>query len=94
LCASVKLLPLVHFPPQDDVVVFIAQFMALDIGGLSLNTLADQAKQEGNDDGASQATRLSMALVGTSQVVFFGGHFPRAANSQSARYDTVVNNLN
>lgn len=50
LYASVKLLPLVHFPPQDDVVVFIAQFVALDIGGLSLNTLADQAKQEGNDD--------------------------------------------
>jgi len=26
LCASVKLLPVVHLPPQFDVVVFIAQF--------------------------------------------------------------------
>lgn len=50
--ASVKFLPLVHFPPQCDVVVFVAQFLALDIGGLSLNTLADQAKQDGNDVGA------------------------------------------
>jgi hypothetical protein len=41
LYASVKLLPLVHVPPQYDVVVFLAQFVALDIGGLSLNTLAD-----------------------------------------------------
>lgn len=63
LYASVKLLPIVHFPPQYDVVVFIAQFVALDIGGLSLNTLANQAKQEGNDEGASQAKRLSIALV-------------------------------
>jgi hypothetical protein len=30
--ASVKLLPMVRFPPQLDVVVFIAQFVALDIG--------------------------------------------------------------
>jgi hypothetical protein len=30
-------------------------------------------------------------LIGTPQVVFFGGRFIRAANSQSARYDTVVN---
>ena len=44
LYASVKLLPIVHFPPQCDVIVFIAQFVALDIGGLSLNKLADQAK--------------------------------------------------
>jgi hypothetical protein len=33
LYASVKLLPIVHFPAQCDVVVFIAQFVALDIGG-------------------------------------------------------------
>lgn len=63
LYASVKLLPLVHFPPQLDVVVFIAQFIALDVGGLSLNKLADQAKKEGNDEGAKQARRLSLALV-------------------------------
>ncbi len=63
LYASVKLLPIVHFPPQYDVVVFIAQFIALDIGGLSLNKLADQAKKDGNDEGAKHARHLSIALV-------------------------------
>lgn len=63
LYASVKLLPIVHFPPQLDVVVFVAQFIALDIGGLSLNKLADQAKADGNLMGATQAKRLSIALV-------------------------------
>ncbi len=63
LYASVKLLPIVHFPPQFDVAVFIAQFVALDIGGLSLNKLADQAKKGGNDEGAKHARRLSLALV-------------------------------
>lgn len=63
LYASVKLLPVVRFPPQCDVVVFIAQFVALDIGGLSLNKLADQAKKDGNDEGAKHARRLSIALV-------------------------------
>lgn len=64
LYASVKLLPIVHFPPQFDVAVFIAQFIALDIGGLSLNKLADQAKQDGNEEGAKHARQLSIALVG------------------------------
>jgi hypothetical protein len=63
LYASVKLLPVVHFPPQFDVVVFIAQFVALDIGGLSLNKLADQAMKDGNSKGATDAKRLSIALV-------------------------------
>jgi F0F1-type ATP synthase assembly protein I len=63
LYASVKLLPIVRFPPQFDVVVFIAQFVTLDIGGLSLNKLADQAKKDGNEEGAKQAKRLSLALV-------------------------------
>jgi hypothetical protein len=64
LYASVKLLPVVYFPPQFDVAVFIAQFVALDIGGLSLNKLADQAKKDGNDEGAKHARHLSIALVG------------------------------
>lgn len=68
LYASVKLLPIVHFPPQFDVAVFIAQFVALDIGGLSLNKLADQAKKDGNDEGAKHARRLSIALVGVMLV--------------------------
>jgi predicted transcriptional regulator len=84
LYASVKLLPIVHFPPQFDVAVFIAQFVALDIGGLSLNKLADQAKQDGNDKGALHAKRLSIALVvimltgvimaGVNQVVTLDSH--------------------
>jgi hypothetical protein len=41
LYASVKLLPIVHFSAQCDVVVFIAQFVVLDVGGLSLNKLAE-----------------------------------------------------
>jgi|GEM_PF-4161793 len=53
LYASVKLLPVVHFPPQFDVVMFVA----LDIGGLSLNTLADQAKKDGNDERVSLPRR-------------------------------------
>lgn len=64
LYASVKLLPVVHFSPQFDVVVFIAQFIALDVGGLSLNKLADQAVKDGNEEGATHARRLSIALVG------------------------------
>jgi len=64
LYASVQLLPVVRFPPQCDVVVFIAQFVALDVGGLSLNKLADQAKKDGNDEGARHAQHLSIALVG------------------------------
>jgi len=63
LYASVKLLPVVHFAPQWDVVVFIAQFVALDVGGLSLNKLADRAKQRGDEAGATQAKRLSIALA-------------------------------
>ena len=63
LYASVKLLPTLHFPPQLDAIVFVAQFIALDVGGLSLNKLAAQALKEGNDVGAKQARRLSIALV-------------------------------
>lgn len=63
LYASVKLLPIVRFPLQLDAVVFVAQFIALDVGGLSLNKLADQALKEGNTTGAKQAKRLSIALV-------------------------------
>ncbi|MBO0791340.1 MAG: hypothetical protein J2P36_10370, partial [Ktedonobacteraceae bacterium] len=63
LYALVKLLPIVHFPPQLDVAVFIAQFVALDVGGFSLNKLADQAAKDSNHDGAKQARRLSLALV-------------------------------
>ncbi|HEU5377034.1 MAG TPA: hypothetical protein VFV38_16510 [Ktedonobacteraceae bacterium] len=64
LYASVKLLPIVHFPPQLDVVGFFAQFIALEIGGLCLNKLAEQAKKDGKEEGATCVRRLSIALVG------------------------------
>ncbi len=63
LYASVKLLPTVHMPASFDVAVFIAQFVALDVGGLSLGKLAKAAKREGNDEGATQASRMSNALI-------------------------------
>jgi hypothetical protein len=53
LYTSVKLLPVIYFLPQFDGMVFIAQFVALDIGRLSLNKLADQAKKDGNDERVS-----------------------------------------
>lgn len=63
LYASVKLLPVVHMPASLDVVVFIAQFVALDVGGLSLGKLAKQAAEAGNAEGALYAGRMSKALI-------------------------------
>lgn len=63
LYSSVKLLPVVHMPAALDVVVFIAQFVALDVGGLSLGKLAKQARAAGNEEGATQAGRMSTALI-------------------------------
>lgn len=63
LYSSVKLLPLVHFPAGLDVVVFIAQFIALDVGGLSLGKLAKQAAEEGNQAGEKRARWMSNALI-------------------------------
>lgn len=63
LYSSAKLLPVVHMPAALDVVVFIAQFVALDVGGLSLGKLAKQARAAGNEEGATQAGRMSTALI-------------------------------
>lgn len=63
LYASVKLLPVVHMPAGLDVVVFVAQFVALDVGGLSLGKLAKRAAEAGNDAGALYAARMSKALI-------------------------------
>lgn len=65
LYSSAKLLPAIQplLTAQLDAVVFIAQFIALDVGGLSLNKMADQV-QETNPTGARNAKRLSYALVG------------------------------
>lgn len=58
-----RLLPAVHTSPEWDNSVFIAQMVALDIGGLSLRKLANQAKKDGNTDGATLASRVSIALI-------------------------------
>lgn len=63
LYSSVKLLPMVHFPAGLDVVVFIAQFVALDVGGLSLGKLAKQAAEEGNQAGEKRARWMSNTLI-------------------------------
>jgi hypothetical protein len=63
LYASAKMLPIVHFPPWLDAMVFVAQFVALDVGGLSLGKLAKQARREGNDEGAQHAKAMSNALI-------------------------------
>jgi hypothetical protein len=58
-----RLLPAVHFPVQIDNVVFLCQMVALDIGGLGLRKLANQAKKDGNEDGATLAGNVSNALI-------------------------------
>ena len=63
LYASVKLLPVVHLPASLDVAVFIAQFVALDVGGLSLSKLAEQAEAAHNTHGATHARWMSRALL-------------------------------
>lgn len=58
-----RLLPAVHLPVQIDNVVFICQMVALDIGGLGLRKLANQARRDGNQDGAALAGRVSTWLI-------------------------------
>lgn len=64
LYSSAKLLPALqpYLNAQLDAAVFIAQFIALDVGGLSLNKMANLV-QETNPKGAKQAKWLSIALV-------------------------------
>lgn len=63
LYASVKLLPVVRLPASLDVTVFIAQFVALDVGGLSLSKLAEQAEAAHNPRGATHARWMSRGLL-------------------------------
>ncbi|HET8842299.1 MAG TPA: hypothetical protein VFN35_12580 [Ktedonobacteraceae bacterium] len=58
-----RLLPSVHFPVQIDNVVFLCQMVALDIGGLGLRKLAQQARRDGNEEGATFAGRVSTWLI-------------------------------
>jgi hypothetical protein len=58
-----RLLPAIHTPVQVDNLVFICQMIALDIGGLGLRKLANQAKKDNNPEGAQLAGRVSTALL-------------------------------
>lgn len=62
--STVKMLPSITIPTSIDTVVFIVQQLALDIGGLSLGKLAEQARKDGNETGATQARRVSNTLIG------------------------------
>lgn len=63
LYSCARLLPGVNLPVQVDNSVFIAQMVALDVGGLSLGKMAKAAKREGNLEGALLARRVSIALI-------------------------------
>lgn len=58
-----RLLPALHTPVWLDNTVFIWQMVALDVGGLSLRKMANQARKDGNESGAKFASRVSNALI-------------------------------
>lgn len=58
-----RLLPGIHPPAGLDATIFIAQMIALDVGGLSLRKLAKRAGRDGNAEGALYAYRVSTALL-------------------------------
>lgn len=58
-----RLLPGVHPPAALDNTIFISQMIALDIGGLGLRKLANQAHRDGNEAGSLLAGRVSTALL-------------------------------
>lgn len=58
-----RLLPSLHTPIWLDNLVFVAQMVALDVGGLSLRKMANMAQRDGNTSGAQFAGRVSNALI-------------------------------
>lgn len=58
-----RLLPTIHPPVWLDNMIFVCQMVALDVGGLSLRKMANLARQDGNEDGALFAGRVSNALI-------------------------------
>jgi predicted HTH transcriptional regulator len=58
-----RLLPTLQTPIWLDNTVFIWQMVALDVGGLSLRKMANQARKDGNKAGATFASRVSNALI-------------------------------
>lgn len=63
LYSCIQLYPKVNLPDGLSLAIFIIQMGALDIGGLSLGTLARQTKKAGNTIEAQHASRLSKALI-------------------------------
>lgn len=63
LYSCARLLPGVNLPVQIDNVVFIAQMVALDVGGLSLGKMAKAAARADNLEGATLARRVSISLI-------------------------------
>lgn len=52
-----------HSPgPQIDLIAFLAQNVALDVGSFGLPKLADQAERSGNEEAAQQARKVAKAL--------------------------------
>lgn len=58
-----RLLPTVHTPVSLDNTVFVLQMVALDIGGLSLRKMANQARKDNNEEGAVFSGRVSNWLI-------------------------------
>lgn len=59
-----RLLPGINPPYVVDNTVFICQMVALDVGGLSLRKMANQARKDGNPEGADFAKNVSNWLIG------------------------------
>ncbi len=64
LYSCAQLYPHVSLPTGLSLAVFLVQMGALDIGGLSLGKLAKQAREDGNQAGATNANTLSKWLIG------------------------------
>lgn len=64
LYMSAELYPGVNFPDGLNLLVFLTQMFALDMGCLGLGSLARQAEKSGNADGAKKAKQFSRVLVG------------------------------
>lgn len=64
LYSSAQLYPHVQLPAGLSLAMFLIQMGALDVGGLSLDKLAKQARADKNSEGADRAARLSQWLIG------------------------------
>jgi len=63
LYTGAELLPGVSLPVAVNNSVFVVQMLVLDVGGMGLVRLAMQARDQGNEEGAKQAEKLSTWLL-------------------------------